>query len=119
MVTWRIPFFLPVSGSIGRQKSGTLLSCQVLHRHHSILDHCIVDEDCVIGNQCYVGLGANFDPDRTSITVLGKGVTIPAGMSIGRNCRIYPYTGIGDFPTKVVPAGMTINPRVKSLNAVL
>ncbi len=86
---------------------------------HSIIDHCIIDEDCEIGSQCYLGLGANFDPDRTSVTVLGKHVSVPANTSIGRNCRIFPYAGPGDFPVRVVPAGVTVNPHVNNLNAVL
>lgn len=86
---------------------------------HSIIDHCIIDEYCDIGSQCYLGLGANFDRDRSSVTVLGKKVSVPSNTSIGRKCRIFPYAGPGDFLVKVVPAGVTVNPHMTKLNAVL
>ncbi len=85
---------------------------------HSVVDHCIIDENSMIGNQCYLGLGANFDPGRTSVTVLGKQVTVPTGTSIGRNCRIFSHTSPADITAKVVPAGTTVTPQIKSLNVV-
>lgn len=72
--------------------------------YHSIVDHCILSEGVNVGRFCYLGLGGNVTSVEQGITLLGDGVTVPPHTAIGRNCKILPHSGSGDFKKKVVPA---------------
>jgi glucose-1-phosphate adenylyltransferase len=70
----------------------------------AVLDRAIVDKDCVIGPGATVGEGDDLrpnvdEPERLYVgpTLVGKRANIPAGIHIGRNCRIDPGVGVGDF----------------------
>jgi glucose-1-phosphate adenylyltransferase len=48
---------------------------------------------------------------NTGITIVGKRAKIPAGASIGRNCRIDSNTSPDDYDQPEVPSGGTISLR--------
>jgi glucose-1-phosphate adenylyltransferase len=68
----------------------------------TIIDGCVVDEKVRINDHCYVGYGSQV-ADECGVTVLGKGVTVPPGIAIGRNCRVAPDSGPSDFTGNVIP----------------
>jgi glucose-1-phosphate adenylyltransferase len=68
------------------------------------VDRAILDKDCVVGTGSRVGDGEDLRPNRqeperlfAGITLVGKGARIPAGVVIGRNCRIDPNVVEEDF----------------------
>jgi glucose-1-phosphate adenylyltransferase len=86
-------------------------------RSGAVVDHAILDKEVTIGKGSVVGEGdmsvANFDrPDivNSGITILGKRVTIPSGMHIGRNVVIGP--GVQDelLETNELVSGASIHP---------
>jgi glucose-1-phosphate adenylyltransferase len=82
----------------------------------AIIDRSIVDKDCVIGAGAIVGSGDDLRPNRdeperifAGITLVGKRARIPAGVKIGRNCRIDPSVVEADFGTRrTVRSGETV-----------
>jgi glucose-1-phosphate adenylyltransferase len=82
----------------------------------AVLDRAIVDKDCEIGPGATVGAGTDLRPNRreperlyAGVTLVGKRAMVPAGVTIGRNCRIDPGVHAEDFGTaRVVRSGETV-----------
>jgi glucose-1-phosphate adenylyltransferase len=81
----------------------------------SIVEKSIIDKQVWISRHCQIGAGDDFTPNKeepdhliTGITVVGKGVKIPAEVVIGRNCKIDPWVEASDFESKIVSSGETI-----------
>jgi glucose-1-phosphate adenylyltransferase len=80
------------------------------------VDKAIVDKDCVIGPRSRIGHGDDLRPNRdeperlfAGITLVGKRARIPAGVSIGRNCRIDPGVDEADFRRRrTIRSGTTV-----------
>jgi glucose-1-phosphate adenylyltransferase len=89
----------------------SILMPQVTVGRHSMVDHCILDEDAVIGSYCYLGFDAGTAKSEPVITVVGKGAEVPSHIAIGRNCTIMPHVGAGDFEGNIVRAGTTLAPQ--------
>jgi glucose-1-phosphate adenylyltransferase len=79
--------------------------------YHSIVDHCILDEEVNVGKFCYIGLGKSLVYGDWDITVVGKRVTVPPHTAIGRDCRILPHVGPHDFHGQTVPSGAVLSHR--------
>jgi glucose-1-phosphate adenylyltransferase len=79
--------------------------------YHSIVDHCVLDEEVNIGKYCCVGFGPNLTPSDPDVTVLGKGVNVPSYTTIGQGCKISPHIDLADFTTNVVSAGTVVSRR--------
>jgi glucose-1-phosphate adenylyltransferase len=85
-------------------------------RQGAVLDRAIVDKDCEIGEGATVGAGTDLRPNRreperlyAGVTLVGKRARVPAGVTIGRNCRIDPGVVPGDFGTaKAIRSGETV-----------
>jgi glucose-1-phosphate adenylyltransferase len=87
-------------------------------RAGAVVDRCVLDKEIEIGAEAKVGLGDDSTPNQlepaninTGITIVGKRANIPAGASIGRNCRIDPGTTKDDYDQLEVPSGGTISQR--------
>jgi len=82
----------------------------------AVVDRAIVDKDCVIGAGALVGHGDELRPNRkeperlfAGITLVGKRARIPAGVKIGRNCRIDPSVVEADFGRRrTIRSGETV-----------
>lgn len=81
----------------------------------STVDHCILDKEVEVGDNCRVGAGDDRPPNDLApnllvngLTIAGKRATIPDGVEIGRNCLIGIATQEADFPNQTVPSGTTI-----------
>jgi glucose-1-phosphate adenylyltransferase len=79
------------------------------------LDRVIVDKECRIGRGAVVGDGDDLSPNRdeperlsAGMTIVGKQATVPAGTTIGRNCRIDPSVTAKDFPGAFIASGATV-----------
>jgi glucose-1-phosphate adenylyltransferase len=78
------------------------------------VERSIIDKEVVVGARTAVGIGDPKTINRThpdhlysGLTVIGKRVVIPAGISVGTNCIINPMLGAEVFPREVA-SGMTV-----------
>ena len=76
------------------------------------IEHAIIDKRCKILENVVIGDGSDFTPNKDKPDLLQSGanaiaanVTIPAGTTITRNCRIF---STAKFDTKVVSPGSTL-----------
>ncbi|MBK6561574.1 sugar phosphate nucleotidyltransferase [Candidatus Amarobacter glycogenicus] len=92
-------------------------------RAGAVVDRSILDKEVTVGRGSIVGEGdaaiANFErPDivNTGINVIGKRVTIPAGMSVGRNVVIGP--GVHDelVERASLESGASVHPTTMPLH---
>jgi len=82
----------------------------------AVVDTAIIDKFVQVGAGALVGSGEdrgtpNVDePEHLSsgITLVGERARIPAGVRIGRNCRIGPSVAGSDFPGSDVPSGASV-----------
>jgi len=85
-------------------------------RERAVLHRAIVDKDCDIGQGATVGFGDDLRPNRreperlySGLTLVGKRAEVPAGVQIGRNCRIDPGARREDFRRKrLIRSGETV-----------
>ncbi len=76
------------------------------------VDRAILDKKVVVGFNVKLGHGNDYTPNKekpdlleSGINVVGKGITIPDGTTIERNCRISPGVTIKE---KMIPSGSTL-----------
>ena len=81
------------------------------------VDRCIMDKHCRIDRGSSIGFGSD-DVNRelpalldTGITVVGKGVLLPPGTSVGRNVLVAPEVCPADLPGSDIPSGATVTRR--------
>jgi glucose-1-phosphate adenylyltransferase len=84
-------------------KAGALVNC------------CVLDKEIEIGADAQVGVGDDNTPNElepanldTGITIAGKRARVPAGATIGRNCRIDPNVTPDDFERLDIPSGTVV-----------
>jgi glucose-1-phosphate adenylyltransferase len=89
----------------------------------ALVHHAIIDKECYIAPGCRLGHGDDNTPNtdepgnlNCGITVVGKGARLPAGLVVGRNCRIEPDVQEADFPDLDLPSGSSVG-RQKLLRA--
>jgi glucose-1-phosphate adenylyltransferase len=77
--------------------------------------YSIIDKQCRLGNQAVIGAGTGTIANREfpghldcGISVVGKGVVIPAGVHVGKNCIISPGVDLNRRRLKTVADGETI-----------
>ena len=84
-------------------KAGALVNC------------CVLDKEIEIGADAQVGVGDDNTPNElepanldTGITIAGKRARVPAGATIGRNCRIDSNVTPDDFERLDIPSGALV-----------
>ena len=102
---------------------GVQIERNVVVRDSVILDNAIIRrgaiiQDCLIGAGAKIGanirIGASSDeaPEEQNInagiTVIGKLASVPAGITIGRNCIIEDSVKAEDFKTMQISSGTTV-----------
>ena len=81
---------------------------------NSLIEHCIIDTGCTIGECVEIGIGENIaNTDKpniynTGITVLGEKSHIPDNVKIGKNCVIFGETYPRDYLDSVLESGQSI-----------
>lgn len=80
------------------------------------LERTITDFDVEVGRECVVGEGESGVANRenptllkSGITVIGKDVSLPERIRIGKNCIIYPGLKQSHFREKQVESGLTLH----------
>ena len=78
----------------------------------AIVENAIIDKNVVIGENARIGYGDDYSANKerpevlsSGLNVIAKGVHVPAGTIIERNCRIYSTAQIKD---KRIPSGSTL-----------
>jgi glucose-1-phosphate adenylyltransferase len=71
-------------------------------KYHSIVDRCILDEDVIIDQFCYLGFGTASIQRVNDITLVGKEVYLGPDTAIGRNSRILPGARLYKLDNKFV-----------------
>ncbi|MFC1928982.1 glucose-1-phosphate adenylyltransferase subunit GlgD [Chloroflexota bacterium] len=96
----------------------SIIMCDSVVGRGSVVDCSILDKEIVVGADCCLGFGDDFRVNRrdpqildTGITIVGKGVKVPAGVRVGRNCAICGGTTENDFLTSEIQSGETIRPK--------
>ncbi|MDP2725934.1 MAG: glucose-1-phosphate adenylyltransferase, partial [Dehalococcoidia bacterium] len=82
------------------------------------INRSIVDKEVWTGRGCQVGYGDDNTLNReepqilnTGITIVGKKSRLPAGLRVGRNCKINPGVREESFTEMAVPSGDTVASR--------
>ncbi|MDW7773868.1 MAG: glucose-1-phosphate adenylyltransferase family protein [Desulfobulbaceae bacterium] len=83
---------------------------------NAVVDLAILDKEVAIGSGAVVGEGGGRDianrmyPDHlnSGITLVGREAKLPAGMIVGRNCIISPWTLEDSLPTHHLEDGETL-----------
>jgi glucose-1-phosphate adenylyltransferase len=77
---------------------------------------CVLDKEIEVGSNAQLGAGKDNTPNKlepanlnTGITIVGKRARVPAGVIIGRNCRIDANTTPKDYDQLEVSSGATIS----------
>ncbi len=84
-------------------------------RAGALVDRCILDKQIEVGAGAQLGVGDADTPNElepnninTGITIVGKRARIPAGVIIGRNCRIDSDITQENFQSNEVPGGGSV-----------
>ena len=84
-------------------------------RPGAVIDNCIIDKHTRIMDNALVGFGDDFTPNQenpellaSGITVLGKHITVPKNMVIGRNCRLFETADLSKIPDYILRSGSTL-----------
>lgn len=82
---------------------------------NSVVERAIIDKEVVIGADSYIGYGEDNTPNKkepewlnSGITIVGKRANLPAGIKVGRNCKIDTDLNPNDFPGLELASGETI-----------
>jgi glucose-1-phosphate adenylyltransferase len=88
----------------------------------AVVHRAIIDKECYIAPGCCLGYGDDYSPNKeepgnlsSGITIVGKGARLPAGLKVGRNCKIAPDVQESDFTSLFVPSGSSILGEEKTL----
>ena len=92
----------------------SVIMADVFVGYHSVVDHCVLDEEVKVGKLCYIGFRAGLLSGNSDVTVLGKRATVPPCTAVGCNCRVLPYVDQADFTASMVSSGTVVSPRPKS-----
>ncbi len=82
---------------------------------NTVIDRAVIDKEVVVGPNSYIGFGTDSTPNKlepqrlnNGITVIGKLAVLPAGLKVGRNCKLGYGIQPKDFPSLDVASGETI-----------
>lgn len=101
----------------GAQVRDSVIQHRCIIRAGASVDRSILDKEVIIGRDSIVGEGdmdvANYErPDivNTGINIIGKRVTVPSGMRVGRNVVVGP--GVQDelLERAILESGSTVHP---------
>jgi glucose-1-phosphate adenylyltransferase len=100
----------------GASVSNSILMFDTVIHDGAVVESAIIDKDCQVGPGARVGDGTDLRPNRAEperlyagITIVGKRAWIPAGIRIGRNCRIDPAVVESDYRGRqAIASGETV-----------
>ena len=82
----------------------------------TVVERCVIDKDVRICREAIVGHSESNRPNpelpvrlNTGLTLVGKGSLVPAGVRLGRNVVIHPFSGAEAFGNgKGVESGTSV-----------
>ena len=81
----------------------------------AVIDRSIIDKEAYIGQNCRIGHGDDWTPNRErpdivgcGVTIIGKRAKVAAGVSVGRNCVIGPGVSASGLEDSHIASGTTI-----------
>ena len=81
----------------GAEVRDSVIQHRCVIRAGALIDRCILDKEVTVGRNCMVGEGDASTPNakrpdivHAGITIVGKRVTMPSGLHVGRNVVIGP-----------------------------
>ncbi|MFP3879599.1 MAG: glucose-1-phosphate adenylyltransferase subunit GlgD [Dehalococcoidia bacterium] len=108
----------------GAQVADSIIFDDTVIARGAVVDRAIVDKECYIAPECCLGYGDDCTPNKeepanltSGITIVGKGARLPAGLKVGRNCKIAPDVQERDFSTHLIPSGSSVAAEQKTLKA--
>jgi len=95
----------------------SILFSDCIVKKKAVVDLAIFDKQVEVGEGVHIGVGEGHDiPNRqhpkhlyTGITLVGKGVGVPVGVKVGRNCVIDSYCRRESFSQKTIGTGETMS----------
>lgn len=94
----------------------SILFFDTIVRSGAKLDKTITDFDVEVARECVIGEGKDDIPNqenpsllKSGITLIGKDVSLPERIRIGKNCIIYPGLKQSHFRQKQVESGLTLH----------
>jgi glucose-1-phosphate adenylyltransferase len=83
------------------------------------VEKAIIDKEVEIGENCKIGYGDDYTPNKdkpdlldNGLNIIAKRAKIPEGTTIERNCRIFSYAAPADFGSKDIKSGSTITSEI-------
>jgi glucose-1-phosphate adenylyltransferase len=99
----------------GAEVHNSVIMNDTVIRADARVDCCVLDKQILVDRGALVGhsddMSANqHEPGHFAlgITIVGKGARLPAGIRIGRHCRIDAGAQLSDFTSDTVPSGASI-----------
>ncbi|MFW6028688.1 MAG: glucose-1-phosphate adenylyltransferase [Halanaerobiales bacterium] len=88
-------------------------------RKNTVVEKAIIDKEVEIGENCKIGCGDDYTPNKdkpdlldNGLNIIAKRAKIPEGTTIERNCRIYSYAAPADFGSKDIKSGSTVTSEI-------
>jgi len=85
----------------------------------AVIDRCIIDKAVTIGAGAQLGVGDDYAPNwlepsrlNTGLTIVGRGASVPAKVTAGRNVLVAPDVDETAFESLEIVSGETIDPNV-------
>ncbi len=106
--------------AVGATVTNSVIMRNVSVAQGTTIDQCVIDVHSVIEENVCMGFGPSNVPNQelpevlnTGLTLVGRNVTIPAQVKVGRNVQIHAYASPADFAGPEVPHGGVVgaNPR--------
>lgn len=95
-------------------KNSVILNDTIIEED-AYIEGAIIDKQVVIGKNCKIGYGDDFKPNEekpavlsSGLNIIGKGVNIPDGVVIERNCRVFSDVNEKSFTTGLIKSGSTV-----------
>lgn len=99
----------------GAQVVDSVIFDDTILRRGAMVHRSIIDKEVRVGMGTVIGYGDDYTPNQqepehiyAGITLVGKRARIPAGVRIGRNCKINATVQEEDFTTDFIPSGSTV-----------
>ncbi|MGQ9745387.1 MAG: glucose-1-phosphate adenylyltransferase family protein [Dissulfurimicrobium sp.] len=99
----------------GAQVVRSIIMHDTVVSRNAMVNHVVCDKNVVIGEGVKIGFGDKAIANRcypthlsSGLTLIGKGVNIPAGTIIGTNCIVSPGVKADEWPSRVISDGACV-----------